>query len=461
MAAGGPGAGPGRRRTPCGPAAYSAVVPPTSVIRRRVILGGAGAMAYTAAAYWSVTERLMRAEVPLYSETVGFAGAGSRELVPAGQLDLVVPGTRVLSARAQTGLLVEQEQEWLETSAPWVRRGLDADGGRLRSALLDLRALSVDLPVSVAGWTDRWRYAWPRDVSFVASALARVGHAEHAAAQLAFLQRVQRPDGWFAARYDITSRRPPDNRAAQLDGTGWSLWAAHQLALHAPDRAVALLAGVRPMLVRSSRRLLASLDPRTALPPPSSDYWELVERRLTLGTAAAVLAGLRSASEVLPLVGEMALADRTLEASDVLARQVRRHFGPGGYPRLPGGSAADAAVTFLVAPIGPTVADSEVLAALDRAQASMLRPAGGLAPGAGWKNDGVSWTPETALFAAAWAATGNGGRAQQLLGWLGDHRTDAGSYPEKVLHDGRPAAVAPVAWTASLVVIAEHELARR
>ena len=90
----------------------------------------------------------------------------------------------------------------------------------------------------------------------------------------------------------------------------------------------------------------------------------------------------------------------------------------------------------------------------------MGRPAGGLAPGAAWKHDGISWTPETALFAAAWAATGHGPRAELLLRWLGDHRTEVGSFPEKVLHDGRPAAVAPLAWTASLVVIACHELVR-
>ena len=90
----------------------------------------------------------------------------------------------------------------------------------------------------------------------------------------------------------------------------------------------------------------------------------------------------------------------------------------------------------------------------------MGRPAGGVAPGESWKNDGISWTPETALFAAAWAATGHRSRAESLLGWLGDHRTDAGSFPEKVLHDGRPAAVAPVSWTAALVVIARHELVR-
>src|SRR5687767_7905511 len=106
--------------TPGGSAAYSAVVSPSPTIRRRAILGGAVAAAYSGAAYWSVTERIMRARVPLYSETVAFAGAGRRELVPRGHLDAVVPGTRVLAGRAETGLLVEQEQEWLETCAPWV-----------------------------------------------------------------------------------------------------------------------------------------------------------------------------------------------------------------------------------------------------------------------------------------------------------------------------------------------------
>ncbi|WP_392542763.1 hypothetical protein [Oryzobacter telluris] len=433
---------------------------PNSRIARRALLGGVGAAAYSGAAYWSITERIMRAEVPLYSETVAFSGGGARELVPVGHLDRVVPGTRVLAGRPQSSLLVEEELAWLEECAPWVRRRLDGGDDVLRSALLDLRVLSDGLPVSVAGWTDRWRYAWPRDVSFASAALARCGHAEQAARQLGFLQRVQREDGWFEARYNISTGRRPDRRVPQLDGSGWAAWSAGQVATAAPDRATELLTPLRPMLVRCARRLLASIDAQTALPPPSSDYWELVETTLTLGTAAAVLAGLRSVTQVLPLVGEMAMADRTRRASDLLARQVRTQFGPMGYPRLLGGSAADAAVTFLVAPIGPTTADIEVMSAVDRAQTSMMRPAGGLAPGAEWKNDGVSWTPQTALFASAWAATGYEGKAEPLLEWLGAHRTDAGSFPEKVLHDGRPAAVAPLAWTAALVVIARHEQVR-
>ncbi|MBM6400617.1 hypothetical protein [Phycicoccus sonneratiae] len=431
---------------------------PATVSRRGLLLAGGGVVAAGGAVGVAALDRAKHTEVPLYSETVAFSAPGVRQLVPAGRAEALVPDTRVLQAGPYRSRLVEDEQEWLEGCAPWALRV--RDDGLLRSALLDLRALTADLPVAVAGWSPRWRYAWPRDVAFVAAALARLGRPEAAVAQLAFLAGVQRPDGWFEARYEIHTGRAPDERVPQLDGSGWVLWAAAQVVLHAPDRAAALLAPLRPMLVRSARRLLASRDPGTGLPPPSSDYWELVEDRLTLGTAAAVLAGLYAAGDALFAVGEMALRDRTTAAAAQLAEQVREHFGPLGYPRLLGGNVPDAAVTFLVAPIGAPDASLEVLQAVDRAETALARPAGGLAPGAGWKDDGISWTPETALFAAAWAATGFRTKAEHLLGWLGRHRTDAGSFPEKVLHDGRPAAVAPLAWTAALVVIARHELVR-
>jgi len=430
----------------------------TRVPRRRLVLGAAGAATYGALAWWSLEYRIRRAEVPLYSETVAFSAPGARELVPTGHTDAVVPGTRVLAGRPLSTMLVEDEQAWLEGCAPWVRTALDGGDDVLRSALLDLRALSVGLPACVAGWSERWRYAWPRDVSFVATALARTGHPDRAAEQLTFLQEVQRHDGWFEARYDLRTRRTPDERVAQLDGSAWVVWGAHQLAASAPDRAGELLTPLRQMLVRSAERLIASLDAKTLLPMASSDYWELVERSVTLGTAASVLAGLRSATEVLPLVGELALAARTAAAAASLATQVHGQFGSLGYPRMLDDSAADAAVTFLAAPIGGSGVDDGVLTAMGRAQVAMARPGGGVAPGVGWKDDGISWTPETALFAAAWAASGHPDRAEALLTWLGDHRTDAGSFPEKVLYDGRPAAVAPLAWTAALVVIARHEL---
>jgi hypothetical protein len=88
-----------------------------------------------------------------------------------------------------------------------------------------------------------------------------------------------------------------------------------------------------------------------------------------------------------------------------------------------------------------------------------LRGAGGLAPGAEWKQDGVSWTPETALVAYTAAASGQPLLAERWMAWLGHHCTSWGSLPEKVLPDGSPAGPAPLAWTAALVVLTEGELA--
>ena len=45
------------------------------------------------------------------------------------------------------------------------------------------------------------------------------------------------------------------------------------------------------------------------------------------------------------------------------------------------------------------------------------------------------------------------------LDWLDRHRTPAGSFPEKVLADGRPASVAPLAWTAAAVLLTADTLA--
>jgi glucoamylase len=52
------------------------------------------------------------------------------------------------------------------------------------------------------------------------------------------------------------------------------------------------------------------------------------------------------------------------------------------------------------------------------------------------------------------AATDRVDEAAGWLSWLDRHRTEAGSLPEKVLYNGSPAAVAPLAWTSALVLIA-------
>ena len=378
--------------------------------------------------------------IPLHSDAVAVEADGLRRAVPPGEPTRWVAGTRATDATQALAQLA------------WLRQGdLPGAGGRYddlsRTALLDLRTLTVD-GAAVAAWSPHWRYVWPRDASFVAAAYARTGHLDDARAILAFLQRVQGDDGSFHARYRPDASGPPDGRGAQEDGPGWVLWALAEVAAVEPGA----IGAFGPLLDRSAARLVE----RAGLPPASSDYWEMRERTLTLGIAAPTLAGLDAAAYLYGVLGDRENERVARAAADRTAKAVEAAFGPR-YPRRLGGRQMDAAVTFLLPPYQRrTVQGAREAAA--RAVPLLRRPAGGLAPGEAWKDDGVSWTPETALFALAAAATGDDPTARYWLDWLAAHRTASGALPEKVRYDGSPAAVAPLAWTAALVVLTLTEL---
>ena len=436
---------------------------------------GAGAVLGGGGTSWWRGRDLTDTSLPLYSETVALRDVGVRELVPVGSPGSVIRGTRVLVDAVDPDALVEAEARWLAASASWTTSE-DAWSPMLRDALLDIRVLHHE-GASVAAWTRHWRYVWPRDSAHAAVALALAGHRAEAEAILAWLEGVQRDGEWFEARYDPVTRLTPDDRARQLDGHGWVLWALDHV--DAANRAAGDSATVdrRARLLESSLATIESnLDPRTGLPPVSPDYWERPESRLTLGTAAPLLVGLRAAqrigarsaagvaagpdsSKAEPAGPPSGLELRAGGAADLLEAAVVERFARRRFQRYPGGGGHCASLAFLLPPYLETAvpgADD----AFDEACASMARPAGGLAPGAGWKRDGISWTPETALFAASAVATGRSDVAARYLGWLDRHRTAVGSFPEKVRADARPAAVAPLAWTASIVVAAVG-LARR
>lgn len=398
-----------------------------------------------------------RAHVDLYTEGVVVTADGVAG-VPAGEVPELHPGTRVPVDPAGTADddLAAAQRAWL--AAGTVPGGADGPYADLvTDALLDLHALVLDDGAAVAAWTPHWRYVWPRDAAFVAVALARTGHPEDALAVLGFLDRVQAPDGSFEARYlPDGSGDVPDDRPAQTDGTGWALWAAGEVvaAADAADRPATAqrLAG---LVQRSADRAVA-LVADDGLPPASPDYWEVAEDELTLGTAAPLLAGLERAGDLLALLGDDAGAGRARDAAARSRAAVETAFGPGTaapYGRYAGRGPADAASAFVLPPFQPVALDGAVEAWQDSA-AAMARPAGGLAPGAAWKQDGISWTPQTSLYALAAAENGFPAAARARLDWLDEHRTALGALPEKVLADGSPAAVAPLAWSAACVLLA-------
>ncbi|GAA1683073.1 hypothetical protein GCM10009745_29280 [Kribbella yunnanensis] len=349
--------------------------------------------------------------------------------------------------------------------------GLVADGVPHRSgseqpldlreqALADLDALTLPSGATLAGWDGPWRYVWPRDASFVAAARCAVGQNAEAARVLDFLDRIKPTEGRWEARYLETGQPVADGREAQLDGSGWVPWATW--FCRSGDR--------HWEMVRESADQITRELKSNGLPGPSPDYWERPESEVTLGTVAPLLTGLRAAIRIATELDHTAEADRWQAALNTLSTATERRFAPD-YPRTPPyaesfvepglpptrlGGGADAIVTVLGPPFAPE--RGVVTQAIVKARAALTQPNGGQDPGEEWRADGVSWTPQTAMFALSAAARGDRTTAAEILSWLDHYRTPSGSLPEKVNRDYQPAGEAPLGWTAALVVLADQAL---
>jgi glucoamylase len=398
--------------------------------------------------------------VPLLALGIAVDPLGETALVNDG--DLLAPGTRVIGgtgARSQREAL--RQLDWLGQGSIPHPPGF-SDSGLVRDSLLDVYMLTRDYGVPLAGWNGQWRYVWPRDSAFVVSALARTHHLREAGTTMAFLQRVQGSDGLFQARYlPDRSGRVPDDRGIELDGSGWALWALREVVSQIPlnDRAN-FMQGFLPLLTRSSDAIVRSLNPLTGLPAPSADYWEVRETKVTLATCAVLLGGLQSAAWLYSAIGNPVRSQAIAVIAQRLEKAIVKEFESNGYPRHPGGTASDVdlGVTFLQKPFAdfPSDVARRVWAA---SPSKMARPAGGLAPGGSWRNDGISWTPTVVTYAMA-AACQRPSEALRWLEWLQAHRTKTGALPEKVLANGSAASVAPLAWSAAGVAIVADELQR-
>jgi glucoamylase len=378
-----------------------------------------------------------------------------------------LPDSSVLSTSGQnpcTAAAVAASKQWLgQGTIPGANA---AQRGLATRALLDLRLSVQPDGAVVAGFHPGWDYAWPRDSSFVAVALAGTGRGADAVSILRFLQRMQNPDGTWAARYyPDGSGAVNDGRPAELDAVGWVPWAVWSWAatqrLTPGGAARAELQRLYPMVARAADAAMASIA-ADGLPRPAMDYWEDKPIEQTLGTAAPLLAGLRSAAALAGTLGATADQTRWAAAAGRLSTAITGTFGKTGDQRTPeAGSGADAAVTFL----GPPFASpgAAVISAANAARQALAEPDGGLRPGAAWHGAaGVAWTPETAMFALFDAGTGQQPEADRLLAWLAGHRTTLGELPEQVTPGGEPASVAPLAWTDALVLLTllaqDHDL---
>src|SRR5699024_7694675 len=146
----------------------------------------------------------------------------------------------------------------------------------------------------------------------------------------------------------------------------------------------------------------------------SADYWERPESRVTLGTAAPVLAGLEAAARMHQRAGLTGRADLIDARADTLRTAITEEFGRFDYGRYARRTAQDAAVAFTMPPfLG--VRWPVARGAWETSSSGMARPGGGRAPGPGWSETTMSWTPKTALN--AWVAADKG--QETLVGqWI-------------------------------------------
>ncbi|NEA36624.1 glucoamylase [Streptomyces sp. SID13031] len=341
----------------------------------------------------------------------------------------------------------------------------------IRDALLDLDALTLPDGATLAGWNGPWRFVWPRDASFVAAARCSVGQYAEADKVLGFLNTIRPSAGRWAARYSAPDGgEPQDGREPQLDGSGWVLWATWFCAeTQSKPQSSTTLTKYWPMVKESGDQIVAELG-EDDLPAASPDYWERPEAKVTLGTIAPLLTGLRAGLAIATELDRSTQVAHWRDALERLSAATDRKFGPS-YPRTPAEAVsfvepgvepvaleggADAIVTILGPPFAP--AREIVTKAIERTRNVLTQPNGGVTPGEQWRADGVSWTPQTALFALSAAARGDRSTAEELLAWLDAHRTATGSLPEKVNRDLKPAGEAPLAWTTALVVLTASAL---
>ena len=379
--------------------------------------------------------------VPVHRE-VRYDGASS-VLLPAAR---ATPGCTAASVAAS--------ERWLAAGTVPGTGGRPAMRSMAERALLDLHLSVRPDGAVVAGWYPGWDYAWPRDSSWVAVALAVTRHGADALRVLTFLQKEQSRDGTWAARYEPDGGGPVrDGRPVELDAVGWVPWAVW--SWYEADRSAAArreLARLWPMVSAAANEAEQSLTPG-GLPVAATDYWEH-GTQVTLGTAAPLLTGLRAAADIAAALARKPAAQDWSDAAARLSTSIQASFGCYGFNRLPDDSSGpDASVTFLGPPFGPASAALEH--AEEAAERALTLPGGGVLPGADWPGDSATaWTAETAFFALFDAASGEHGRASTLLSWLAAHRTALGALPEQVTEAGRPASVAPLAWSDAAVLLA-------
>lgn len=339
-------------------------------------------------------------------------------------------------------------------------------------------------------------YCWPRDCVFVADAMARAGYRDIAQRFYLWSMKSQLPDGSWFQRYDTQGNLAP-GWGSQVDQSGSVLWGIWQYDLLYNDNE--FLHRIWPTLQKGAEYLEAFIDVETGLTLPSFDLWE--ER---VGehaySAAAVYGGLSGAANVARKLGYNQEADRWQQIAAKMAAGITTHLwneekqcfirtikkvvdrGEYEFNKNQGAQVwhykrekdydvfqiwrddlMDASLLGLVHPFEVIPAtDSRMTATVDWIESTLTNSrTGGIKR---YEYDhyigGNPWINTTLWMALYFTRAGQYDRANSLIHWVVDHRTDIGLLPEQVdQNTGEPAWIIPLTWSHAMFILAVLELA--
>ncbi len=188
---------------------------------------------------------------------------------------------------------------------------------------------------------DTYSYMWGRDGAFAAAALAKAGYTHVCMKFFDFCSRVISENGYLFQHYNpdgsLASNWHPwlvDGREVlpiQEDSTAlilWALWIHYE-----SSKDIEFIRTLYDGLIKKSAGfLMAHRDPATLLPLPCYDLWE--ERfGVHAFTVAAVIAGLRAASNFAKLFRDASPAGEYEEAADRMKEGLDRHLYHTGLKR--------------------------------------------------------------------------------------------------------------------------------
>jgi glucoamylase len=337
-------------------------------------------------------------------------------------------------------------------------------------------------------------YVWGRDVAWCAAGLLAAGRSDDARRALLALLPAQQPEGIWLQRHTVTGGLAPSWGLHQIDETGAILWAFGQYADATGDED--FVAAVSEATRRAADFLVGFCDPRTGLPLPSVDLWEERVGQHAY-SVASVVGGLRAAADLLPdaagATGWRAAAEAYAAAavthlwSSRLGRFVRSvnvavdsasspetvaGSVPGwsyedplpAYPNrkatglLAEDPVIDVSLLGLAVPFGLIdPKDPRMVATAEAIERQLTSgEVGGVRRYAG---DGYAggnpWILTTLWLAQYHLAAGAPERAEPLVRWALDHRTETGLLPEQVdWRTGSTAWVVPLMWSHAMLLLA-------